>query len=309
MLHKVRDIAQGKWVGILVSLGFDGKILDGKHRPCPSCGGKDRWRFDDIDGKGTSFCSVCGATDGVGLVMKVRDCDFKSAALLVEQAAGFVKSGGYRPAQSDAAKVSALRALWMKSKPAVDGDPVCKYLSGRGLVIPGGLRHVVIPYRDGPEFVGNFDAMLALVQGPDGKGVTIHRTYLKDGKKAPVPSPKKLMPGLPLKGAAIRLFEKADCLGIAEGIETAIAAHQLFDVPVWSCVSASGIESFEPPEGVKSIIVFADNDESFTGQAAAFALAKRLKLRGMPVEIQMPDKGDWADVVKESEPKRGGFKD
>jgi putative DNA primase/helicase len=309
MLLNVREAANGKWRGILASLGLTDAQLSGKHCPCPVCGGVDRFRFDDKEGRGTFFCSHCGAGSGVDLVMKIKGCGFKEAASEIERAAGFVKAGGYKPAQSDAAKVSALRALWMKSKPAVDGDPVCKYLSGRRLVIPGGLRHAVIPYRDGSEFIGNFDAMLALVQGPDGKGVTIHRTYLKDGKKAPVPSPKKLMPGLPLKGAAIRLFDKDDCLGIAEGIETAIAAHQLFDVPVWSCVSASGIESFEPPEGVKSIIVFADNDESFTGQAAAFALAKRLKVRGMLVEIQMPDKGDWADVVKDAELKRGGFKD
>ena len=41
-------------------------------------------------------------------------------------------------------------------------------------------------------------------------------------------------------GAAVRLFEPTDTLGLAEGIETAIAAHELFGVPTWAAISADG---------------------------------------------------------------------
>lgn len=144
-----------------------------------------------------------------------------------------------------------------------------------------------------------FPALVALVTGPDGKGVTLHRTYLQDGRKAPVPSSKKLMPGRSIKGAAIRLHPAGDVLGIAEGIETALAAQQRFGVPVWSCVSAVGIESFIPPQEVRKVIIFGDNDESGTGQAVAWALAKRLIAAGLAVEVKLPERigTDWADEV------------
>jgi len=61
----VRQIAQGRWKSILTALGADEKTLSGKHTACPLCGGKDRFRFDDKEGRGTYFCSGCGAGDGV----------------------------------------------------------------------------------------------------------------------------------------------------------------------------------------------------------------------------------------------------
>ena len=106
------------------------------------------------------------------------------------------------------------------------------------------------------------------------------------------------MSGKPVSGASIRLFPIAEGIGIAEGIETALAASVLFCKPVWSCISAGGVESFEPPAGVLSVTVFADNDENFTGQAAAYALARRLSLRGLQVAVKVPPMvGDWCDVV------------
>ena len=133
-----------------------------------------------------------------------------------------------------------------------------------------GLRlHPALPYYVNRVLAGTFPAMLARVVAPDGRGATLHRTYLQGGHKAPVTAPKKLMAGKPVAGAAVRLFPVAECLGIAEGIETALAAAQIFDVPVWSCISAAGIQSFERPAGVRQLIVFGDNDPNFAGQTAA----------------------------------------
>ncbi|MDV7403125.1 toprim domain-containing protein, partial [Arthrospira platensis SPKY1] len=93
-------------------------------------------------------------------------------------------------------------------------------------------------------------------------------------------------------------------LGIAEGIETAFAAAELFEVPVWSCISANGIESFEPPEGVKQVILFADHDANFAGQAAAYRAAHRLSLKGYEVEVVVPPKvGDWLDELNRARGK------
>jgi putative DNA primase/helicase len=88
-------------------------------------------------------------------------------------------------------------------------------------------------------------------------------------------------------------------MGIAEGIETALAASKLFHVPVWSVICAHGIETFEPPPECRHLIVFADHDAHGVGLRAAETLRTRLNI---PVEIEMPDKvgTDWNDVLRSS---------
>lgn len=297
----VRTAAQGRWRGILHSLGMDERSLSGKHGPCPLCGGRDRFRFDDRDGRGSYFCSGCGAGDGVKLAMAITGQTFKDTAQQIERLAGVVQPTAAKPDRTDDDKLAALRRVWRESKPIQRGDEACAYLAGRGLRLhdlPEAVRvHTGLRYRDG-DVVGTYAAMLATVTAPDGRAVSLHRTYLQDGRKAPVTSPKKLMQGLPLPGAAIRLTAVSEVLGIAEGIETALAASELFELPVWSCISAQGIESFEPPAGVREVIVFADNDANFAGQAAAYRAAHRLKLRGFGVEVVVPpEPGDWLDVL------------
>jgi len=200
--------------------------------------------------------------------------------------------------------------VWSESKPIQRGDEAALYLAGRGLKLydlPESIRvHPALRYQDG-EMVGTYAAMLATVTAPDGRAVSLHRTYLQEARKAPVTAPKKLMQGLPLSGAAIRLTAVSQVLGIAEGIETALAASELFEVPVWSCISTAGIESFEPPGGVREVIVFADNDTNFAGQSAAYRTAHRLKLKGFEVEVVIPPiVGDWLDHLNKAAERSKG---
>lgn len=301
MRTDVRTAAQGKWVGILSSFGMTDKALSGKHTACPMCGGKDRFRFDNKDGRGTYFCSGCGAGDGVTLSLHLTGQPFAETARRIEELSGVALPTISKPERSEADKLTALRRLYQESRPIVRGDEVCCYLAGRGIELydlPHNLRfHPSLRYKD--EFAeACYPAMLATITAPDGKAVSIHRTYLHEGRKAPVASPKRLMPGLPIAGGAVRLTPVSEVLGVAEGIETALAASRLFEIPVWSCISANGLESFIPPEGVKEVVIFADNDVSFTGQAAAYSLAKRLTLKGYETEVQIPsEQGDWLDEL------------
>lgn len=299
----IREIAQGRWRSILAVLGVDERALSGKHGPCPLCGGRDRFRFDDKEGRGTYFCSGCGAGDGVALAMGITGLSFRDVAREVERIAGTVRPTAARHERTDEDKLAALRRAFRDSRPLQRGDGVCTYLTGRGLELydlPMSVRlHPGMAYLDDGKVLGTFQAMLATVTDAAGRAVSLHRTYIEGGRKAPVAHPRKLMQGLPLAGAAIRLTPVSRTLGIAEGIETALAAAELFEVPVWSCISANGIEGFEPPEGVEHVIAFADHDANFAGQAAAYRAAHRLALKGFEVEVVIPPTvGDWLDVLK-----------
>jgi len=46
----------GRWRDVLANLGVDSARLNGKAGPCPGCGGKDRFTFDDKHGRGTWYC-------------------------------------------------------------------------------------------------------------------------------------------------------------------------------------------------------------------------------------------------------------
>jgi phage/plasmid primase-like uncharacterized protein len=154
--------------------------------------------------------------------------------------------------------------------------------------------------------------MLALVSDTDGRPLTLHRTYLRcDGLgKAPMPSPKKLMPHAqsgPFSGAAIRLFADGASghaeLGVAEGIETALAVHAMSSLPVWASVSSTLLQGFSPPAGTQRLRIWADKDRSGAGEHAASLLRHRLG-DSLNVRILLPPdpipanaRGiDWADI-------------
>jgi putative DNA primase/helicase len=300
--QRTADHAIGRWPGILQSLGIDPAYLSKKHGPCPICAGKDRYRFDDKDGRGTWICSHCGAGDGFRLLQGVLGWSFSEAAKQVDRIVCTVPTGPIAPQRTEKSKLSALRQVWAESREIVHGDPVWRYLNRRlGLEkVPAGLRlHPALRYtnEDGRD-LGRFPAMVAKIQYPDGAGASIHRTYLTDaGEKAPVPQPKKIMAGKALNSGAVRLSGVETTLGIAEGVETALAASIRFGVPVWAATNAVLLESWAPPAGVERVLIAGDNDASYTGQSAAFALARRLVRDGYAVEIQIPDRvgKDWAD--------------
>lgn len=302
MSPSARDLAIGRWPDLLAHFGIERHHLSGKHAPCPACGGRDRFRFDDKDGRGTWFCSRCGAGDGFALLELVKGWVFREAAAEVERIAGQFQPEQSRPEQTGADKLEACKRVWSESKQVIAGDPVSVYLASRTGIeqTPACIRiHHTLPYRHDDGAITRHPAMIAKVQDIDGNGVAIHRTYLTgDGRKASVPSAKKIIGGLS-HHSAIRLMPPAECMGIAEGIETALCAFLRFGVPTWAAISANGLEKWMPPGGTSRVMVFGDNDLSYTGQAAAFGLAKRLTTAGITTEVHIPDcpGTDWADYM------------
>lgn len=288
---KTTDAARGRWREILPSFGFDAKALDGKHHKCPCNGdGTDRFRFTDQNGSGSYFCA-CSAGDkgGFGLLECMTKRPFRELAADVDAIIGNTHEAPDAPRTLSYAE--QLRAI---AKPSSRSS----YLASRGLeVAPGLLWATGVDYRDDGKVVGQYAAMLAPITRK-GEWQTFHVTYLSRGRKASVPSPRKVLPGGPISGGGVALYPAADIMGVAEGIETAIAAKMLFDCPTHAAISATGMAKWDAPDEAKEVHIFADNDANFAGIAAAWALAHRLKLRGVEPVVHLPPAlGDWNDVL------------
>jgi putative DNA primase/helicase len=191
--------------------------------------------------------------------------------------------------------------LWARTVPSAPGDPVDLYLRRRGLAgpVPEHLRlHPRLMYWDGGDR-GSYPAMVAPLIRPDGQMLALHRTFLTaDGCKAPVPTVKKLTCASgPLAGACIPLHApKNGVIGIAEGIETAQAAHLASGLPTVAAYCAGNLAAYVWPAEVKRIVIFADADPA--GAEAAHRLRARAMRAGLSLAVRTPTTpgADWCDV-------------
>src|SRR3978361_1995588 len=101
---RTADEAVGRWPGILQGLGIDSQYLRNKHGACPACQGKDRYRFDDKEGRGTRDCSHCGSGDGFKLLQRVYGWDFKHAAKEVDRVVGTVAASAIAQERTEESK-------------------------------------------------------------------------------------------------------------------------------------------------------------------------------------------------------------
>lgn len=299
MRARTADLARGKWKGILLQLGIDDRFLTGKHGPCPMCEGVDRFRFDNKDGGGTFICNQCGAGNGFDLLMQAKGWDFRTAAREVDRLVGRVDPEPVNRRIDPEARKRMLNELWFSAGTIMVGDLAHRYLSSRVKLPPSMPDLRFSEAAPVPQSTQTCPALIALVRGADGKPVTMHRTFLGPNGKADMDNPRALMPGEVPAGAAVRLFSKHEgVLGIAEGIETALAAAERFAVPVWSAINSTMLAKWEPPADVRKVIVFGDSDAKFGGQAAAYSLAHRLS-RKIEVAVEIPATlgMDWADAA------------
>ncbi|HEY1260560.1 MAG TPA: toprim domain-containing protein [Stellaceae bacterium] len=297
--------ARGRWREILPRLGVDGRFLVNRHGPCPLCGGRDRYRFDDRDGSGSYSCNQCGAGTGIILLRKLHNWDHATACREVDAIIGrdppprsrspeTKTSPGRAPRRDDASRRRAAveRLIADARSPHIVAD----YLASRGIVAMSSILrgHPSCPYFAGDRLVGHFPAVIAPITAPDGELESAQRIYI--GELEPR---RKMMPVVrTVKGAAARLWPAAKVMGIAEGIETAMAASVLFRIPVWAALSAAGLEAFEPPPDTATLHIFADNDTNHVGPAAAYTLAKRLASQ-LTVQVHIPTiaGADYNDVL------------
>jgi putative DNA primase/helicase len=272
-----------KWPGILKALGFTDKELSGNHGPCPICEGKDRFRFTDYKGGGEYFCSGCGPGGGFDLVMQKFDWEFGYAAKEIDKCLGTDIKQVFKPRVDIEKRRRDLNNIWQR---ADQNGIVREYIESRGLKYNenwGDLRGIYGLYMTGSNTTHR--GMLALVRNKDGCPVSIHRTYVDLGQR------KMMPPTESINGAAIRLGFPDSTLVVGEGIETTIAGMKVYDVQAgYATISAQGMETVELPDSVDLVIILADNDFSFTGQKAAFTLARRMNQLNKRVIVSCPER-------------------
>ena len=213
------------------------------------------------------------------------------------------------------------RTLWGECQRLQAGDFVHRYMLGRGIdleALPNGIPacirlHPGLDYWHEGALMGRFPAMVGAILSPAGQCICLHRTYLdcpapgQIVSKAAVPNAKKMTAkSAPLAGASLRLFgvDIAGVVGIAEGIETALACTLATGIPTLAAISAGGLARWQWPiddagdPTITELFIFADNDESGTGQKAATELAGRALSAGIRTQTMTPTLAgqDWADV-------------
>lgn len=284
-MAKLRELAQGRGRYILQQIGFPSDFTQKKHTPCPFCGGKDRYRFTDYHKNGDWICSQCRPESGdwIDLALWHLGVDFKELCTIVEEILG-VKTMSYQPN-----RLSEQAQEWLKNKQFLDeksreflkltpDDPATKYLHKRGITnIPPTLRYLPAYYQDG----SYHPCLIARIDNANGERVTYKAIHLTlDGDKASVGIVKKTLPTeREFTGASVKLYPLAETLAVCEGIETALAHHQDTGIATWALDNAGNMKAFEVPPTVKHLMIIADMDKSFTGQAAAYHLANRASLK------------------------------
>lgn len=344
----VKSAASGRWPEIVSALSsFDLRtaldVQGRKHVDCPVHGesSKKPFRvFKDFAETGGAVCSRCGNfADGFALLAWLNNVDAVEAKNQVEDYLGLSDRDAHNvvrsaPASKPEPKMPTanptwarrLAQWWNEALPLTSpkSRPARSYFNRRGLRgitnWPEVLRmHPALDYFESDDKgsltkLGTFPCILAAVIRPNGKIATLHRTYITaQGLKAPVPSAKKLCPAAtdePLGGVAIPLVKPGEVLGLAEGIETAMAVTLATGMPVWAAISDALLTQVAIPDGVRRVVLWSDKDQPSKSKpegAGAYAASVMKDRLGAMLSVHMPpmvippgEKGiDWLDVLNQ----------
>lgn len=311
----VKDQARGQWAGILTALGIPAESLTEKHKSCPGCAGKDRFRFDDKDGNGTFICSGGGETtagDGFALLQHVHGWDFPAALNKVAEHLGMDSAAEITPeerkAQKERAEQAQLEAIerekakqegkaaqhqeaaqlaQTKLDNATAANPQQPYLVKKNLP-PLNLKQ-------------SGDDLLLSVQGINEQGQLTIQTYERI-----TPDGTKLLQKGGKKVGGFHLVAKGaddEPLLIAEGWATGAALHLSTGYTVLMAIDAGNIihvaKLARDKYPARKIILCADNDKAGKDNAHAAAAA----IGGHVATAEGETKADFWDMWSELGPE------
>lgn len=284
----------GAWRQTLENYGC--RLPSGRHHgPCPVCGGKDRFRFDDKDGRGTWFCSQCDPQSGGGLLLLSRFLGKPTIEVANELLGNtqersrapvyrsFVSEEQIRKANHEQARKGA-EALLASSELRTHPYMSDRGLDGQWLVngepIMGRDRSVIQPG----------ELLLVPAYKADGDG-----SKLVNVQKIKANKEKRPLYGGDMAGVYHKLDGHQKLIAIAEGYATGVTVNQVTGATTYCAFNTGNLASVlawvsgQHP-GVP-VVLFADNDEHGAGLRYAKDAAAPL---GATVALP-PELGDWDD--------------
>ncbi|PXW50011.1 plasmid and phage DNA primase [Grimontella sp. AG753] len=283
--------ACGHWPRILPALGV--KVIKNRHQACPVCGGSDRFRFDDKEGRGTWFCNQCGAGDGLKLVEKVFGVKPSEAARRVNAVTGSlppvateVITATEAATEADRKAAATLASSLMEKTRTATGNA---YLTRKGFPAHECLTLTATHKTGGVTFSAG-DVVVPL---HDGTGALVNLQLINAG------GDKRTLKGGAVKGCSHTLEGKKQAgkrLWIAEGYATALTVHHLTGETVMVALSSVNLLSLASLARQKhpacQIVLAADRDLNGEGQTKAAAAADACN----GVVALPPVFGDWNDA-------------
>ena len=278
-IKDIAIIANGRWESTFNSLGVT-LPENKKHGPCPICGGKDRFRFDDKEGRGTFYCNHCGAGDGFTLTSKALSLSIKDTANIINNVVGGNKPLLLTKKPAKDYKKASDKALYIYNQTL----PVTEhpYLTRKGIK---SHPHVRVSSKGDlvlPIFHGEQISSLQFIS-PNGS--------------------KRMLGGGRIKGGFdyIGEFNPDDNLVLlCEGYATAYTLYECTGYPVVYCFNANNLYDVAKElvqEYQFNPLICADNDSHLknnVGINKAVAVSEKLHL----LAVAPDEQGDFNDLHK-----------
>lgn len=311
----VKAAAQGHWREILTANGLN--LPDPKRRSgCPVCGGKDRFRFDDQEGRGTWLCNQCGkdgkcgAGDGLSLYQKATGQSMSEA---IRSLASYLGLSGSMSA-ADHARIEKQRqkaakaAEQQRAKEASQREGAAALAQQMELEAVGCMAEQV-PYlaRKGLSGFGvevlahDYDrhkagSLLVVLFNIDG--VTTSAEIIdSEGRKMALAGGQKKGSAAYIEPLGDSLPENAAHCGVVEGYATGLSVRALTGWPVFCGMSKAGladaakIARYNCPRA--QIVICGDVGAEVEAEQAAQAVGG--------VVSYPPSGGDWDDYRQAQE--------
>lgn len=214
----------GNWQAAIMSIvNVPRDTFSPRHGPCPHCGGKNRYRFDDnfeTKGDGGAFCNQCGAGSGLTWLMKLSGMNFPES---LESLAGFLN-------MTPREKLEAIRKEMPKVNHASD------YLTQEEVA-------AIMKKSDVDTITGKTGELVAIPLYMAGTMTPCNVAFLADDENVSFRAgySSQYIRGRLTRGSVTPIGEKGEWTYLVADYFDACRAHRLIGAHVWCCWSAENM--------------------------------------------------------------------